>query len=455
MRLSDSLRLFCNGTAALARVSRNGFKIDRDYFTKSQETINQETTKLKDRILNETEIGRAWKQRYGDMLNLKSGHQFKVVLESDIGFTDFKVSEKGNKSADQEVIRKLPHDFSSLYIPYKQLEQAYRTFVTPILRECSEDGYVHADFLLDGVRTYRGSCRSPNLQQQPKRNKMLMRLIRTGFIPRASNRVLLDLDLKGAECAIGACVHLDPAMIAYVTDDTLDMHRDGAMRVFMLEKEQVSKDVRNACKGDFTFAEFYGATFNTVAPALWEHVIDPDIRIGDGMLVYDHLKSCGITCLDSFTAHIKRVEQQFWGEMFKGYADWKERVWEEYLEKGYIKTRTGFYLTQESTKEQILNAPVQGPSFHFLLYILIKMSARMIRYKMDSKIIAQIHDAIIFDAVPEEIDQIRELYWECQDDVRKEWDWIIVPLRAEMEMSNPGGSWAEMTEIGFVERGGL
>lgn len=450
--LMDAFRLFGSGVAALARVSRNGFRVDRGYFEGLEPEIAARTSELGAGIIEESEVGRAWKRRYGDMLNLKSGLQLKTVLELDIGFKDFKISDKGNKSADAEVIGRLPVDFASRYLPYKQLEQAHKTFVQPILRECSEDGYVHADFNLDGVKTYRGSCRSPNLQQQPKRNQMLMKLIRKGFIPRHPSRILMELDLKGAECAIGACIHRDPSMVAYVTDDSLDMHRDGAMRVFKLEKKDVSKKIRNACKGDFTFAEFYGATFNTVAPNLWGHALDFDIKTTGGVTLYDHLRNHGIGDLDSFISHIKRVEKQFWGEMFKGYADWKESIWAEYMERGYIHTVTGFYLTQESTKEQILNAPIQGPSFHFLLNVLIRMVAKMIARKMESMVIAQIHDAIIFDAVPAELDDLRNLYWECQDEVRAEWDWIVVPLRAEHEISAEGGTWAEMHDMGFVER---
>ena len=71
---------------------------------------------------------------------------------------------------------------------------------------------------------------------------------------------------------------------------------------------------------------------------------------------------------------------------------------------------------------------------------------------MSSLIIAQIHDAILFDAIPKEIPILCNMYWDCQEEVRKEWDWITIPIRAEMEVSDEGGSWAKMNELGFVER---
>ena len=449
--LTDAYKLFMAGTNALSRMSANGFKIDRGHYLRTEPEIKQQTAILVEELLSKTEIGRAWDNMYGDRLNLESGDQFKKVLKS-IGFTQFKLSDKGNESADVEVIKRLPSEFSLRYIKYKQLSKAYSTYVLPILREASEDDYIHADFLLDGVKTYRSSCRNPNLQNQPIRNKMLMDIVRKGFIPRAADRVLLDMDLKGAECAIGACIHKDPNMLAYVTDDSLDMHRDGAMRVFMVDLPDMTKEIRNACKGDFTFAEFYGASYKTVAPNLWEYVLDESIKLKSGKSLKEHLYGKGIMDLDSFSSHIQRVERQFWGEMFGGYSKWKEDIWQEYCDKGYLQVITGFYLTQLSTKEQILNAPIQGPSFHFLLNILIRMMQKMIKYKMRSLMIAQIHDAISFDAVVSEIDDILSLYWECQDEVRKQWRWVTIPLRAEYSITDPGCPWSEIKDIGYIER---
>jgi DNA polymerase I-like protein with 3'-5' exonuclease and polymerase domains len=82
--------------------------------------------------------------------------------------------------------------------------------------------------------------------------------------------------------------------------------------------------------------------------------------------------------------------------------------------------------------------------------MLIGMQERMIKRNMKSLIVAQIHDAITFDAVPEEIENIKSLYKEVHDDIHKQWKWLRIPIRAEMEIGEIGGSWAEMTEVGLI-----
>ena len=451
MNLTNAFKLFMDGANALSKVSANGFKVDRKYYESIEPVIKKQADDLRMEILRETEIGKEWHNTYGEMLNMNSGDQLKAILNR-IGFDKFKITEKGNESVDTEVIGRLPTEFASRLLRYRRLSKAYSTYIVATLRELSDDDFIHADFQLHTVKTYRSSCRNPNLQNQPVRDKMLRELVRRGFIPRSKNNVLLDMDLKGAECAIGACIHKDENMLAYVTDDSLDMHRDGAMRIYLLEQDEVTREIRNAAKGDFTFAEFYGATYETVAPNLWEQALDEGNKLKNGMSLTTHLLSKGIMDLDSFSAHIIKVERQFWSEMFGGYAQWKEDVWQEYCEKGWLQVQTGFYLTQLSTKTQILNAPIQGPSFHFLLNILIRMQAKMEKYNMESKMIAQIHDAITFDAVPEEVNDILALYWECQDEVRKDWQWVTIPLKAEYALADKGCSWAEIEEVGYVER---
>lgn len=450
--IKDAIKLFHLGSQTLSRIEANGIKIDCAYYESQKPKLEEEAMKLDTHIKTATEIGKMWKRRYGDLTNLDSTDQFKIVLAKDMKFTDFKVTEKGGVSADAEVIAKLPLEFATPYLQFKKLHKAYRSFIRPILREVDENGFLHANFNLHTVKTQRSSCTEPNMQQQPKRDKFLKNVIRSGFIPRSPKRCLAELDLKGAEVAIGACIHRDEAMLAYVTDDSLDMHRDAAMDCFFLKKEQVSKPIRGSGKSDYVFPEFYGATYGTVAPAMWESVNNDKLTTSQGELVLDILKRKGITTIDEFTDHIRKVEDKFWNVRFKGYTAWKNQTYNDYLNRGYIDIITGFRITQEMLKTQLLNVPIQGPSFHYLLNCLIRMEKAMRKYKMKSLICGQIHDSMLFDLDPAELQTIQNIYCDAQDEVRKEWDWIIIPIRAEMEIAEPGRPWCECKELGFVER---
>jgi hypothetical protein len=76
----------------------------------------------------------------------------------------------------------------------------------------------------------------------------------------------------------------------------------------------------------------------------------------------------------------------------------------------------------------------------------------MEHYKLKSKIRGQIHDSIVGEAYPEELQTIYNLYIDSQQAVRKKWGWLIYDIVAESELSDIGGNWAVMHEDGVVEK---
>ena len=87
--------------------------------------------------------------------------------------------------------------------------------------------------------------------------------------------------------------------------------------------------------------------------------------------------------------------------------------------------------------------------FHVLLATAIGLVKRMQHYKLKSLAIGQIHDSVLLDIVPEELQQIVEMYMDSQDDVRKMWPWLIYPIGAEADVSKVGGNWCDMESIGL------
>ena len=75
----------------------------------------------------------------------------------------------------------------------------------------------------------------------------------------------------------------------------------------------------------------------------------------------------------------------------------------------------------------------------------------MLKYKLQSKIVGEIHDSIVLDVVPEEISTIVDLYLESQALVRKEWSWLIHPIAADADIGLIGGDWAHMEEFGTLK----
>lgn len=82
--------------------------------------------------------------------------------------------------------------------------------------------------------------------------------------------------------------------------------------------------------------------------------------------------------------------------------------------------------------------------FHCLLWSLIQLQKWLNKYKMKSLIVGQIHDCLLLD-VP--IDEIQDVLHTAKDimttRLRKAWDWLIVPMGVEVDVTPEGGSWAD------------
>jgi len=301
------------------------------------------------------------------------------------------------------------------------------------------------------------SSDSPNLQNVPKRDEETMQMVRGALYPRL-NHQLLEIDFKALEVAISCCYNKDSNLIKYIKDPATDMHADMAKQIFMLDRFDKEKHnvLRQAAKNGFVFPEFYGDYFINCAENMacgWGKLSKGRWKKGEGIefdniFLSDHLISKGIGSLKQFEKHIEKIEDDFWGNRFEDYARWKDRWWNTYRKYGYFDLLTGFRCSGVMTKNEVINMPVQGSAFHCLLWSFIEMDKFIIKNKLDSKLIGQVHDSMLFDILPDELPLIlKKVYEVTTIDLLKVWDWIIVPLAIEAEIAPVNKSWAEKEKI--------
>ncbi|MFA5298366.1 MAG: DNA polymerase, partial [Lutibacter sp.] len=161
----------------------------------------------------------------------------------------------------------------------------------------------------------------------------------------------------------------------------------------------------------------------------------------------DHLIANGFKSLDDFTLHIQKIEQDFWGKRYYTFSKWKEEWWNKYLKTGIVYSKIGFEYSGVMNKKDVVNYPIQGLAFHCLLWDIIEINKAIISEHLDTRLIGQIHDAIILDVNPKELKYIVDIVKciMCRD-IRKVWDWIIVPLDVDIEICDVDASWAEKKE---------
>jgi len=352
------------------------------------------------------------------------------------------------------------HPFVQEFLEMKKLQKAVGTNLKGILRE-AVDGVVNPFFNLQFARTYRSSSEAFNFQNIPIRDPEIAQLIRRAFVPRKGRRIV-EVDYSGAEVRMGASYHKDPTMISYIMDPSKDMHRDMAVELFKIPEltmlaahkggEKWAKEVRHRAKNMFVFPEFYGDWYIDCTRSLWDEV--PKLTVGSVPMV-DHLRSVGLKecgALDpredavkgTFEHHVQMVERNFWDVRFPVYSNWKVRWFKEYQKRGWFQTLTGFICQGEMRKNEAINYPVQGSAFHCLLWSLIRLVRReMVKLKMKSLIVGQIHDSIVADVVPEELDDYLALCRKVMvDKLSGHWPWLVVPMEIEAEVTGIDESWA-------------
>jgi len=241
-------------------------------------------------------------------------------------------------------------------------------------------------------------------------------------------------------CTI-ACYNKDPTLIKFITEEH-DMHREIASQLVLKEPNDINKKERYVAKNGFVFPTFYGSYYKNTGVQIWNELPIETIT---------HLKTKGIRNVDDMISHVKDVEDDFWFNRFPVAYEYKEKVLSEYDKNGYVDLKTGFRCYGPMTRNQILNCPVQGSAFHCLLWTFTRLTKRLEKLKMDTKLIGQIHDATVPDILPEEEEEFDYLIWLYgTQKIREYWDWLIVPLGIEKSISKVDGNWSEMEEVGIL-----
>ncbi len=439
----EAYELFHDGTLAFMDVERQGWPVDVEYLQEKTIWAAEEIEKRKETLYKSKEL-EVWKSLFGKEFKLDSPDQLRTVLFDKMGHTPGILTKTDMPSTSAEALEELDIPFVKDLLNYKQLEKAKTTYLDGILRE-QVDGIVHAFFGLGGVKTYRGSCGSPNLQNNPVRDPIIAELIRRAF--RCDpGCLLLETDYSGAEVRIGCGYHHDPQMITYMNDSSSNMHTDMTAECFFIDEEDVTKDLRNAIKGDFVFAAFYGSYYKQMAPKIWKSTAT--LKLKDGTPLRKHLKLNKIKNETAFTKHIQRMEDSFWGDRFSVYNDWKEKWWTNYLNKGYFDMLTGFRYGGIAKKNAVNNAGIQGSAFHALLWSFNRIHEELPAIGKRNRILGQVHDSIILNVHPDDLQDVLGLIREISTErVRKHWGWINVPLEVDAEASPVDGTWFDKQEI--------
>jgi DNA polymerase I len=449
----QAYQLFHEGTLAFARAERTGIRVDTEYLEHTIKRTLQKIARLEKKF-KESEFFTEWNNSTNKTININSGQQLGEFLYGVKGIEPKKRTPSGKGSTDEESIQQLNLPELKFYKDRTTLKKAL-----DVLQGFQQEqirGIIHPSFNLNLARTYRSSSRNPNFQNIPKRDKELMKTCRKALFPRPGHQ-LLEVDYSQLEVRIAACYHEDPVMLKYIKNPASDMHADMTRQLFKIDKFDKSKpshkELRAATKNSFVFPQFYGDYYKNCAINLackWGGLPEGKWKSGEGMEMEeghlsDHMISKGFKNIQAYTKHVQKIEYDFWNNRFTEYQKWKNKWWAKYQRFGYTDLLTGFRCSGIMNQKDVINYPVQGAAFHCLLWSFIELDRIIQKKGLDTRLLGQIHDAIVLDVAPEELDYVSKLLPRVMcDDLRKAWKWITVPLEVEADISEIDESWADI-----------
>lgn len=452
----DAYNLLHEGVLAFSRAEQQGIRIDLDYCRRAQKELTSQIKEIEKRFYK-TKFFQHWNKATRGKPNINSNSQLGWFLYKVKKLKPAKTTVTGLGSTDEEALESLDIPEIKDLLRIRKLKKVRDTYLKGFIKE-QVNGYIHPNFNLHTARTYRSSSSNPNFQNIPKRDKEAAEICRKALYPRPGFQ-LLEVDYSSIEVCISACYHKDPTMIKYIENPESDMHGDMAEQLFFLDKLDKSipghKTLRSAAKNGFVFPQFYGDYYGNNAVSLactWGELPEnrkwksgQGVEIDAGLHLSDHLQSNGISFLKEYTDYVQEIESHFWKNRFPVYDKWKARWWKEYEKKGYIDMLTGFRCWGPMARNDATNYPIQGTAFHCLLWSFIRLDKILRKGKYRSRVIGQIHDAMVLDVHPDELPEVSALLQKVMvDELREYWKWIIVPLAIEIDLGGVDESWNEL-----------
>ncbi len=350
--------------------------------------------------------------------NIGSPKQLGEVLFDQMRLIEKPKKTKTGQYATGEVILSdlaTEHDIARRILDYRELVKLKNTYVDALPKLVSPyDGRIHTSYNQAVTSTGRLSSTNPNLQNIPIRTEK-GQLIRKAFVPRSEEYVLMAADYSQVELRIIASFAQDATMIEAFRQGQ-DIHAATASKIFQVSLEEVTPEMRRKAK-TANFGIIYGVSSFGLAQRL-------SIPRGEASDI------------------IKAYFEQF--PSIRGYMD---RVIQQAREQQYVETVLGRkrYLRDINSRNptvrgyserNAINAPIQGTAADMIKIAMVRVYDWMQQEKLQSKMILQVHDELVFDAHRDEVVLLQEKVSALMKDA--------LPLEVPMEVgTGVGDNWLE------------
>lgn len=381
-------------------------------FNVNEEILESLAVKFKEEIKNtEKEIYDLCEEEF----NISSPKQLGKILFEKLDLPVIKKTKTGY-STNADVLEKLKdkHPVIEKIIYYRQITKLNSTYVEGLKNVIDVDGRIHSSFNQTVTTTGRLSSTEPNLQNIPVKYEM-GREIRKVFIPKEKGDILLSCDYSQIELRVLAHMSDDANMIDAFKHHS-DIHTKTAAEVFKVPVEEVTSLMRSRAKA-VNFGIVYGIS---------DFSLSQDLKI------------------------TRKEAAEYMAIYFDRYPkikDFLQGAIDSAKEDGYVLTllnRRRFIPEIKSSNKIVIslgerlamNAPIQGSAADIIKLAMVKVYERLKKERLASEIILQVHDELILNVKPNELEKVKTLVIEEMENVFK----LSVPLDVDV---NLGKNWYE------------
>jgi DNA polymerase-1 len=391
----------------LIDMEMTGIRVDADRLIALSKDFEQQLHLLEDQIFSIA----------GETFNINSHQQLGKILFEKLNLPyQKKTKKKTAYSTDLEVLTTLSeeHELPGLVLRYRSLAKLKSTYTDALLDLIHPDtGRIHTSYNQTMTATGRLSSSAPNLQNIPIRTEE-GRKIRESFIPRQGWKIL-SADYSQIELRILAH-YSDDLLLIKAFQEGEDIHTRTASEVFQLFPELITPDMRRQAKV-INFGIIYG------------------------MSPFRLSKELGI----STTTAKKYIDNYF--RQYNGVKEYIDRAVEKAHEEGKVTTllnrhrylpdiRSKNRTAREAAERTAINTPIQGTAADLIKVAMIRLHDAIRNQGLQTKMILQVHDELVFEVPPEEITRLKPLVRGIMEGA--------YPLKVPIEVDiNTGDNWAE------------
>jgi DNA polymerase-1 len=363
----------------LTAMEFNGVAIDTSALNGLAHFMREEAARLETLIHAEA----------GEPFNIASPKQLAEILFERMMLPAPKKTKTGY-STDASVLTELAESFpiAGYVLEYRQVEKLRSTYVETLPRLINpHTGRVHTTYNQTVAATGRLSSTDPNLQNIPVRTE-LGQQIRKAFVPQHAGHVIFSADYSQIELRIMASMAGDAGLTEAFANG-LDVHAATASGLFDVPIDAITSDQRRIAK-TVNFGIMYGQGAFGLAQQL-------GLSRGEAQGIIDRY----------FAA-------------YAGIKSFIDRTVEETRDRGYASTMCGRrrYFPAISSNNRGLrtaaeraavNMPIQGTAADMMKLAMIRVFDRMKAEGLQSLLMMQVHDELVFEAREDEVDALRRL----------------------------------------------